>query len=132
MKPLVTCEEKMSSKDFPYEGDIWIVKFEKLKEFSKPFRPCIVVSNDFQNQFDDKIVVVPATADEIEKIRVFEVFIENTEATGLEKPSKVLCSYPHTIYKKLRLVGEKRIGVASPEIMKKIKVALRIVLNLGK
>jgi mRNA-degrading endonuclease toxin of MazEF toxin-antitoxin module len=122
----------MSSKNFPREGDIWIVKFEKLKEFSKPFRPCIVVSNDLQNEFDDKIIVAPATADEIEKIRTFEVFIENTKTTGLEKPSKVLCSYPHTIYKKLRLMGEKRIGVVSPEIMEKVKKALKIVLNLGE
>ena len=122
----------MSSKNFPREGDIWIVKFEKLKEFSKPFRPCVVVSNDFQNEFDDKIVVAPTTADEMEKIRTFEVFIENAKTTGLEKPSKVLCNYPHTIYKKLRLVGEKRIGIASPEVMEKVKKALKLVLNLGE
>jgi len=92
----------------------------------------VVVSNDFQNEFDDKIVVAPTTADEMEKIRTFEVFIENTKTTGLEKPSKVLCNYPHTIYKKLRLVGEKRIGVASPEVMEKVKKALKLVLNLGE
>lgn len=119
-----------SSKEFPREGDIWIVKFEKLKEFSKAFRPCVVVSNNFQNEFDDKIVVAPATADEVELVRKFEVFIENTKETGLEKPSKILCNYPHTIYKKLRLVGTKRIGVVSPEIMEKVKKALKIVLNL--
>lgn len=48
-----------SSKEFPLEGDIWLVKFDKLKEFSKPFRPCLIVSNNTQNEFDDKIVVVP-------------------------------------------------------------------------
>jgi len=103
-----------------------------LKEFSKPFRPCIVVSNDAQNEFDEKIVVVPTTTDEIDKIRKFEVFIENTPETGLEKSSKILGNYPHTIYKKLRLVGKKRIGVASSEIMEKLKVALKITLNLRK
>jgi len=54
--------------------------------------------------------VVPTTTSEVEQIRTFEVFIENTSENGLEKPSKVLCNYPHTVYKKLRLVGKKRLG----------------------
>jgi hypothetical protein len=29
-------------------------------------------------------------------------------------------------------MGEKRIGVVSPEIMEKVKKALKIVLNLGE
>ncbi|CAG8753698.1 16958_t:CDS:2, partial [Cetraspora pellucida] len=32
---------------------------------------------------------------------------------------KLLCNYPHTIYKKLRLVDKQRLGIVSPEIMKK-------------
>jgi mRNA-degrading endonuclease toxin of MazEF toxin-antitoxin module len=120
----------MSSQEFPGEGDIWIVKFEKLKEFFKPFRPCVVVSNNVQNEFDDKIVVVSTTTDEIEKIRKFEAFIDNTPETGLDEPSKILGNYPHTIYKNLRLVGKKRLGVANLEIMKKVREALKIVFNL--
>jgi mRNA-degrading endonuclease toxin of MazEF toxin-antitoxin module len=81
------------------------------------------VSNNTQNEFDDKVIVVPITTDEVERIRTFEVFIENTSENGLEKPSKVLCNYPHTIYKNLRLVGAKRIGVVIPEIMEKVKKA---------
>ena len=89
------------------------------------------MSNNTQNEFDDKVIVVPTTTSEVEQIRTFEVFIENTSENGLEKPSKVLCNYPHTIYKKLRLVGTKKVGVVSPEIMEKVKKALKIVLNLG-
>ena len=122
----------MNAKSFPQEGDIWIVKFEKLKEFSKPYRPCVVVSNNTQNELDEKIVVVPTTTDEVENIELFEVFTKNTPETGLDEPSKVLCNYPHTIYKRLRLVGKKRIGVASWETMEKVKKALVIVLNLRK
>ncbi|RHZ36035.1 type II toxin-antitoxin system PemK/MazF family toxin [endosymbiont GvMRE of Glomus versiforme] len=118
------------TQSIPREGDIWLVKFEKLKEFSKPYRPCLVVSNDFQNEFDDKIVVVPTTTDDIEDIQPFEVFIENTPETGLDFPSKLLCNYPHTIYKKLRLADKQCLGIVSPEIMKKVKKALKIVLNL--
>ena len=122
----------MRSKDFPHEGDIWIVKFEKLKEFSKPYRPCLVVSNNIQNEFDENIIVVGLTTDEMEKIRAFEVFIKNTPETGLDEPSKICCNYLHTVNKKLRLMDKKRIGVASSEIMEKVKKALKTVLNLGK
>ena len=80
------------SKSFPQEGDIWLVKFEKLKEFSKPFRPCVVVSNNFQNKFDDKIVVVPTTTNDVDNIQLFEVFINNAPDTGLDEPCKILCN----------------------------------------
>ena len=118
------------SKDFPKEGDIWLIKFDKLKEFSKPYRPCVVVSNNFQNEFDDKIVVVPTTTEDIDNIQPFEVFIDNTRETGLDEPGKFLCNYPHTIYKKLRIIGKKRLGIASSKIMEKVKKALKITLNL--
>ena len=142
MKLLATCEEKVmksktqsfspSSKEFPKEGEIWLVKFEKLKEFSKPYRPCLVVSNNAQNEFDDKIVVVPTTTDDIENIQLFEVFIKNALETGLDEPSKILCNYPHTIYKKMRLVDQQCLGVVSPEIMTKVGKALKLTLNLEK
>jgi hypothetical protein len=75
-------------------------------------------------------VVVTTTTDDISNIQPFEVFIDNTPETGLDEPSKILGNYPHTIYKKLRLVGKKRLGVANLEIMKKVREALKIVLNL--
>ncbi|CAI2175663.1 14108_t:CDS:2 [Funneliformis geosporum] len=105
-------------------------EFDKLKEFSKPYRPCLVVSNDTQNEFDENIVVVGLTTDDIKNIEPFEVFIENALETGLKEPSKICCNYLHTINKKLRLVDKKCLGAVSPEIMKKVKKALKIVLNL--
>jgi len=109
-----------------------MVKFEKLKEFSKPYRPCAVVSNNFQNEFDKNIVVAGLSTEDIENIEPFEVFIENIPETGLDKPSKICCNYLHTINKKLRLIDKKRIGVVSPEVMKKVKKALKMTLNLGE
>jgi hypothetical protein len=94
-----------------------------------------VVSNDAQNQFDKNIVVVGLTTDEIEQVRTFEVFIKNTLETGLDEPSKICCNYLHTINtinKELRLVDKQRLGVASPEIVEKVKKALEITLNLRK
>lgn len=125
-------QKKMSSPIFPQEGEIWLVNFEKLKEFSKPYRPCLVVSNNTQNQFDKNIVVVGLTTDELENIRSFEVFIKDTPKTGLTESSKICCNYLHTVNKKLRLVDKQRLGIVSPEILEKVKKALAIVLNLRK
>lgn len=120
----------MSDKSFPQEGEIWLIKFEKLKEFSKPYRPCLVVSNNAQNKFDTKIVVVAMTTEDIDDIQPFEVYIENIPGTGLDEPSKLLCNYPHTIYKKMRLV--EHLGVASEKTIIKVKEALAIVLNFPR
>lgn len=125
-------EKKMNNNEFPQEGDIWLVKFDKLKEFSKPYRPCLVISNDLQNQFDKNIVVVGLSTDEMEIVRKFEVFIENAPETGLKEPSKICCNYLHTANKKLRLVGKTRLGIASRQTMEKVKKVLRMTLNLGE
>ena len=124
-------ERKMSNQDFPQEGEIWLVKFEKLKEFSKPFRPCLIVSNNIQNRFDENIVVVGLTTDEMEKIRTFEVFIKNTSETGLDEPSKICCNYLHTVNKELRLVDKQCLGIVGSEIMIQVKKALKMTLNLN-
>ena len=121
----------MKNKDFSQEGDVWIIKFDKLKEFSKPYRPCLVISNDVQNEFDENIVVVGLTTDDIENIESFEVFVKNTLETGLDEPSKICCNYIHTVNKKLRLVDKRRLGVVSSEIIERVKKALKITLNLG-
>lgn len=70
------------------------------------------------------MVVVPTKTDELENILPVEVFIENTPETGLDYPSKILCDSPFTWEKGLRF--EKRLGIASPEIMVKIKKAWEI------
>ena len=123
-------EKKMNNQQFPREGEIWLVKFEKLKEFSKPYRPCLVVSNDVQNEFDKNVVVVGISTDEMERIRTFEVFIENAPKTGLKVSSKICCNYLHTVNKKLRLVDKQRLGIVNSETMTRIKKALKITLNL--
>jgi hypothetical protein len=61
------------------------------------------------------------TTDDLENIKLFEVFIQNTPETGLDEPSKIVLNHPFTIFKELRL--EKRLGVASREIMEKVKIA---------
>ncbi|CAG8805817.1 17252_t:CDS:2, partial [Racocetra persica] len=92
-------ENNMSSKIFPKEGEIQSIP---------------IVSNDFQNEFDDKIVVVPTTTDDIEGIQPFEVFINNALETGLDcpKPKQTLSiAIPTSLYQKLmKEVGKGKIG----------------------
>jgi mRNA-degrading endonuclease toxin of MazEF toxin-antitoxin module len=114
----------------PYQGEIWLAKFKKTKETPKTFRPCLVISNDIQNELDELIVVLPITTDNIENIEPFEVFIENTPETGLDYPSKIQFIYPITIDKELRLAGQQRLGVVSREIMAKAKLAWRIAFDI--
>ncbi|CAG8613982.1 11616_t:CDS:2 [Ambispora leptoticha] len=102
-------------------GQIWLIKFKKIED-NKPIRPCVVISNDVQNEFDERIVVAGTTTESIEEVGETEVFIENAPETGLHKPSKILLSYPRTIRKR-RLKESELLGKVSPEIMKKIKAA---------
>src|SRR5215216_1974489 len=122
MRQLTTTLTKIIMKKtnkFPKRGEIWLVKFKKSKETPKTFRPCLVISSDTQNEFNDLIAVVPITTDNIEIIELFEVFIKNTPETGLDKPSKIQFIFPMTIDKELRLVDKKRLGVAGKEVMEK-------------
>jgi len=57
---------RILKKNFPHYGEIWLVKFKKSKETPKTYRPCLVISRNIQNEFNDLIVVVPITTDDIE------------------------------------------------------------------
>jgi mRNA-degrading endonuclease toxin of MazEF toxin-antitoxin module len=112
----------MSTKiNFPKKGEIWLSKFEKVKELSKPFRPVLVISNDLQNEFDNSIAAVPLTTEDLANIEPYQVFVNNSPETGLDYPSKILLNYPFTFDKELRLV--KKLGIADKETMKQVKSA---------
>jgi len=112
-------------KKIPKKGEIWLVNNpERIKELSKDYRPVLIISNDEQNEYDDKVVAAPLTTDDIEKVKLVEVFIKNTPETGLDYPSKILLNYPFTLDKDLRL--KKKMGVVSKEVMEKVKKAWRI------
>ena len=117
------------SNKFPKRGEIWLLKNpERIKEFSKDYRPVLIISSDEQNEFDVKVAAVPLTTEEIEHVKIFEVFIENTSETGLDYPSKILLNYPFTLEKELRLEKE-RLGVISRETMEKVKKAWKIAFD---
>jgi len=72
--------------------------------------------------------MAPFTSDEIKEIADYEVFVENTKETGLDKPSKVLLQRVKSVEKELRLIDY--LGVVDKEIMKEVKEGLKIVLDL--
>jgi len=119
--------ERVKNK-IPKRGEIWLIKCDKIKEFSKDYRPALVVSNDIQNEFSEYITVAMTTTDDLENIQLFEVFIQNTPENGLDEPSKIILNRPFTIFRELRL--EKRLGVASREIMEKVKLAWKISFDV--
>jgi len=118
------------TSNIPKRGEIWLVKFKKSKETPKTFRPCLVISSNIQNKFNDLIAVVPVTTEDVENVGPFEVFIKNTPETGLDHPSKVQFIFPMTIDKELRLVDKQRLGVASREVMEKAKLAWKIAFEV--
>ena len=91
-----------------HQGEIWLAELPKIKEFSKPFRPVLVISNNLQNEFDNLITIATLTTDDVENPKPFEVYIENTPETGLDYPSKILVSYSFTVYKELHSNWEVR------------------------
>lgn len=105
----------------PQREEIWMIKCDKIKEFSKPYRPVLIMSKNIQNEFDEMVVVVPLTTEDIENVKLWEVFVDNTPETGLEEPSKIIVNRPYAVFKELRLI--KRLGEISKETMDKVKVA---------
>ena len=100
---------------------------KRIKEIGKDYRPVLIISNNERNEYDNSIVVLPTTTDDLENILPVEVFIENVLETGLDEPSKILCDSPFTWDKGIRF--ERRLGVASTEIMEKVKKAWKIAFD---
>jgi mRNA-degrading endonuclease toxin of MazEF toxin-antitoxin module len=70
----------------------------------------------------------PFTTDEIDEIADYEVFVENTKETGLDKPSKVLLQRIKAVEKELRLIDY--LGTVDKKTMEKVKEGLKVVLDL--
>jgi mRNA-degrading endonuclease toxin of MazEF toxin-antitoxin module len=87
----------------------------------------LIISNDLQNEFDDKIIIVPITTERLDIINPFEVYLEKNEIFGLDKESKILLNYPLTIQKNLRL--KHKLGFVSENIMNEVKIAWEIALS---
>jgi len=121
---LITKRGEMQS--IPQRGQIWLVEFPKAEESRKPIRPCLVVSNDIQNELDQWIMVAPLTTKNAENIREWEIYLEKTPDLKIDHSSKVLFNYLRTINKE-RL--KKYLGAVSLETMIKAKKAWEIAFD---
>lgn len=117
----------MSNK-FPKKWEIWLGKFDKIKEFSKDFRPVLILSSNLQNEFDNKIIIAPLTSDDLDYIEEFEVFIEKTHQSGLDKDSKILINSLFAVEKNLRL--KSFLGSINDKEKELVKNALLTVFEL--
>jgi mRNA-degrading endonuclease toxin of MazEF toxin-antitoxin module len=111
---------------FPKRGEIWLAKFPPAKETHKPIRPVLIISDNTQNEYDEWLVVVPITTEDIEIIDPVEVFIQNTPLTGLDYPSKIQFNYPFTI-DRTRL--KENLGMANHKTMNQAKKAWQIAFD---
>ena len=105
-------------------GEIYWVKLDPTfgKEINKT-RPCVVISNDRQNEYSPLIIVVPITSDS-EKIYPFEVVIKLGSGKG-----KVLTDQVRSIDKER--LGDK-IGQINELIMSEISEKMKRVMALEK
>src|SRR5579862_4084007 len=96
------------SEKIPKQGEIWLADFnrKKIKEQSK-IRPVLIMSNNWQNQYNDHSVVAPLTSEEeeLKNVEPFEVLIEKNKENGLDdKKSKILVHRLLAIDRKERLI----------------------------
>ncbi|KLL04990.1 MAG: PemK-like protein [Mycoplasmataceae bacterium RV_VA103A] len=117
-------------KSIPRQGEIWLVDFnrKKIKEQSK-IRPVLILSNNWQNQYNDYSVVAPLTSEEeeLQHIEVFEVLIEISKENGLDKKSKILLHRLLAIDKEERLI--KKLGRVDSKIWGQVWKALWVVFT---
>jgi len=114
---------------FPRRGEIYLVDFNrrKGKEIRK-IRPAVVISNDIQNQYDRYLTVAPASSEEMEVIRPFEVLVIKTVNNGLNYDSKILLNQIHSIDHQARL--RKYCGQLEERLIKEVEKGIKLVLAL--
>ena len=98
------------SEKIPKQGEIWLVDFNRKKEKEQSkIRPVLVLSNNWQNQYNRYTVIAPLTSEEkeLENIASFEVLIEADKRNGLDRKSKIILSRLRAIDKELRLIEKK-------------------------
>jgi mRNA interferase MazF len=117
------------SSTYPQRGDIWLVKTDRIKEFSKDFRPVLIISNNWQNEQADEVTVVSFTTQRIEQVYPFEIFIANNSENGLNQSSKITTNLMFSLNKQLRLI--KRLGKITKEQLIEVEKSLHFSLSMN-
>ena len=118
------------SEKIPKQGEIWLVDFNRKREKEQnKIRPVLIMSNNWQNQYNNYSLVAPLTSEEEElrSIELFEVLIEANKENGLDRKSKILLHRLRAIDKKERLIA--RLGKVDAKIWVQTWKALWIVFT---
>jgi len=109
----------------PQRGEIYWVNLDPAigSEIAKT-RPALIISNNIGNQYADRVIVVPISSGNANKVYPFEVRLESGEA-GLGQTCKVLLDQNRTVDKSR--LGH-RIGVLNPERLEEVNRAIRLSL----
>ena len=94
-----------------------MVDFNRKREKEQnKIRPVLIMSNNWQNRYNNYSLVAPLTSEEEElrSIELFEVLIEANKENGLDRKSKILLHRLRAIDKKERLIA--RLGKVDAKI----------------
>lgn len=98
------------SERIPKQGEIWLADFNRKREKEQnKIRPVLILSNNWQNQYNSYTVIAPLTSkeEELENEASFEVLIEANKENGLDRKSKILFHRLRAIDKEFRLIEKK-------------------------
>ena len=118
------------SEKIPKQGEIWLADFNRKREKEQnKIRPVLIMSNNWQNQYNNYSVVAPLTSEEeeLKYVEPFEVLIEADKKNGLDRKSKILLYRLRAIDKELRLIERK--GKVDSKIWAQAWKALWIVFT---
>ena len=118
------------SEKIPKQGEIWLADFNRKREKEQnKIRPVLILSNNWQNQYNKYTVVAPLTSEEeeLENEASFEVLIKANKENGLDRKSKILLHRLRAIDKELRLIERK--GKVDSKIWAQAWKALWIVFT---
>ena len=118
------------SEKIPKQGEIWLADFNRKREKENfKIRPVLIMSNNWQNQYNNYSVVAPLTSEEeeLKYVEPFEVIIEADKKNGLDRKSKILLYRLRAIDKELRLIEKK--GQVDSKIWTQVWAALWIVFT---
>ena len=119
---------KLFPHDFPRKGEIYKFNFNPTRgKEIRDLHPGLIVSNNEQNEYGHYLIVAPITST-LKRVRLFEVLLEASPETGLEKPSKILLNQIRSLDKARRIVDY--LAQADEETMAKVKNGLKLVLDL--
>jgi len=118
---------KRKEKDWPKRGEVWLINFDPTVGAEiKKTRPALILQNDISNRFSAIIIAAAITSQVSESLYPTEVIIRAPEG-GLKNDSVVLLNQIRSV-DKLRLI--KRVGILTPDIMRRVDFALQISLGL--